>query len=70
MLNYKKKSDILKSQIIDQMESGLKLIEVFDCYPKPSDQKMIGEFWGKLEEYERMLLKKKERNLEIKYKND
>jgi len=31
---------------------------------------MIGEFWGKLEEYERMLLKKKERNLEIKYKND
>jgi hypothetical protein len=37
MLNYKKKSDILKSQIIDQMESGLKLIEVFDYYPKPSD---------------------------------
>ena len=46
---------------MDQMENGLKLIEVFDKYPQKSDQRMIAEFWVKLEEYERMLQKKEQR---------
>ena len=36
----------------------MKLIDIFDHYPNIADQDMISEFWSKLEEHERMLLKK------------
>lgn len=46
------------------MESGIKLAEIFDHYPNPVDLRMIGDFWANLENYERMLLKKAETQLQ------
>ena len=52
------------------MENGLKLDDIFDNYPEKSDQRMIGDFWFKLVEYNAMLLKKADKQLQKKYKND
>ena len=49
------------------MENGLKLDDIFDKYPEKSDQRMIGDFWFKLVEYNDMLLKKADRQLQKKY---
>ena len=54
---------------MDLMENGLKLDDIFDKYPENSDQRMIGDFWFKLVEFNAMLLKKAEKHLKKIYKN-
>jgi len=48
------------------MEKGNNLNEILDEYSDPADLRMIGDIWRNLEDYERMLLKKAERQLEKK----
>lgn len=58
MINQKRKSDKLKAQIMNKMENGVNLSEIFDYFPELVDQQMMAEFWGKLEDYARILSKK------------
>lgn len=38
----------------------MKLSEILHYYSNPIDQRMIGDFWNKLKEYESMLLEKEQ----------
>lgn len=48
------------------MEGGIKLAEIFYHYPNPADLRMIGDIWRNLEDYERMLMKKAEVQVQTK----
>lgn len=38
------------------MENGMKLSEILYYYSNPMDQRVIGDFWRNLQDYEAVLL--------------